>query len=96
MWFKPTVRVLRHERELRWLGRLLLPGIFDGEHYFLLEPTGGSATHLTQGEIFTGLLAPFLDGALRTTEEGFKSMNAALKKRAEHADSAQEPHSAQF
>jgi len=26
-------------RELRWLGRLLIPGLFDGEHSLRLEPT---------------------------------------------------------
>ena len=28
--FKPTVRAVERNRELRWLGRLLAPGIFDG------------------------------------------------------------------
>jgi hypothetical protein len=37
MWFKPTVLALDAERELRWSGYLLLPGLFDGEHYFLLS-----------------------------------------------------------
>jgi hypothetical protein len=32
MSFKPTVLEAEPERELRWLGRLLVPGIFDGEH----------------------------------------------------------------
>jgi hypothetical protein len=86
MRFKPTVLSVRPERELRWLGRLLFSGIFDGEHYFLLEPIGNSRTRLTQGEKFSGLLVGLLSGTLSATEEGFKAMNTALKQRAEQID----------
>lgn len=83
MWFKPTVLSVRPERELRWLGRLLIAGMFDGEHYFLLEPVGEARTLVTQGEKFSGLLVGFLSGALRATEAGFRAMNTALKHEAE-------------
>jgi len=83
MRFKPTIMALRTERELRWLGRLLVPGLFDGEHYFLLEPIGESQTRLIQGERFSGLLVGVLAGALTATETGFNAMNAALKREAE-------------
>jgi hypothetical protein len=83
MRFKPTVLTVRPERELRWLGHLLFSGIFDGEHYFLLEPIDESRTRLTQGEEFSGLLVGFLSGTLSATEQGFRAMNAALKHRAE-------------
>ena len=39
MTFKPTVRSVEANRELRWLGRLLLPGVFDGEHSLRIEAT---------------------------------------------------------
>ena len=42
MRFRPTLLTVRPERELRWLGRLLVPGVFDGEHYLLLEPRRGT------------------------------------------------------
>jgi hypothetical protein len=83
MRFKPTVLTVRPERELRWLGHLLIPGVFDGEHYFLLEPVAENQTRLIQGENFSGLLVGLLSGALSATEAGFKDMNAALKKEAE-------------
>ena len=83
MRFKPTVLSVRPERELRWLGRLLVTGLFDGEHYFLLEPIGEGRTRLTQGEKFSGLLVGPLSGTLAATEAGFKAMNAALKQLAE-------------
>ena len=83
MRFKPTVLSVRPEREFRWLGHLLNPGIFDGEHYFLLDPIGESQTRLSQGEKFSGLLVGLLSGTLTATEAGFKAMDAALKKEAE-------------
>ena len=83
MRFKPTILAVNSERELRWLGRLLLPGIFDGEHYFLLEPIGSDKTRLTQGEKFSGILVGAFGGILSATEDGFDAMNVALKQRAE-------------
>src|ERR671918_117168 len=43
MTFKPTVRAVEANRELRWLGRLLLPGVFDGEHSLRIEPLDSGA-----------------------------------------------------
>jgi len=83
MRFKPTILSVRPERELRWLGHLLVPGIFDGEHYFLLEPIGDTRTRLTQGEKFSGLLVGLFGSALAATSAGFKAMNTALKQQAE-------------
>ena len=86
--FKPTILAVRLERELRWRGRVLLPGLFDGEHYFLLEPIGDRATRFTHGERFTGILVGLLGKTLRATVEGFDAMNRALKARAELKQSA--------
>jgi hypothetical protein len=83
MRFKPTVLAVRPERELRWLGHLLVSGVFDGEHYFLLDPIGNDRTRFTQGEKFSGVLVGRLSGTLSATEAGFKAMNAALKEKAE-------------
>jgi hypothetical protein len=91
MRFKPTVLLVRPERELRWLGHLLVPGIFDGEHYFLLEPVGVSRTMLRQGEKFSGLLVSLVSGALSATEAGFKAMNTALKQQAEQNGARKNP-----
>jgi hypothetical protein len=83
MSFKPTLLSLRPERELRWLGRVLFPGIFDGEHYFLLESMGGERTRLTHGENYSGLLVGMLRSQLDATAQGFTAMNVALKQEAE-------------
>ena len=84
MTFRPTVLQAETSRELRWRGRLLIPGIFDGEHYFRLTPTG-TGTRLEQGESFTGLLPRFMGRTLKKTEQGFEDLNRALKARAEAA-----------
>jgi len=82
MTFHPKVLVVEPEGELRWKGRLLLPGIFDGEHFFRLAAEG-SGTRLVQGENFTGILPRFMSGMLKQTETGFTALNKALKNRAE-------------
>jgi hypothetical protein len=83
---RPTVRAYTPQRELRWLGRVGLPRIFDGEHRFTLEPIdGGRRTRFTQSEEFRGVLVPFLGSMLRTTETSFGSMNEALRDQTEAA-----------
>jgi hypothetical protein len=84
MTFKPTVIAAEPGRELAWLGRLVLPGVFDGEHRFELEPRDGG-THFVQSETFRGLLVPVFGGGLEKTRRGFEAMNAALKQRAEQS-----------
>jgi hypothetical protein len=83
MTFKPKVLAAEPGRELRWLGHLLLPGLFDGEHRFEIEPLEGGRSRLTQSERFSGLLVRPLGGGLGKTERGFEAMNLALKARAE-------------
>ncbi|MBE9191209.1 SRPBCC domain-containing protein [Gloeocapsopsis crepidinum LEGE 06123] len=84
MTFRPTVLVAEPEREFRWLGQLLLSGIFNGEHYFQIEPLGSDRIRFIHGEIFSGILVPFLAKSLDTkTKIGFEKMNQALKARAE-------------
>ena len=85
MTFRPRVVRAVPDQELRWLGRVVLPGIFDGEHFFKIESlVEGRRTRFIQGERFTGLLVPLLRKNLdRGTREGFEAMNHALKARAE-------------
>jgi len=83
MRFKPTLLAVRPERELRWLGHLLISGLFDGEHYFRLEPIGDGCTRFVQGENFSGLLVGPLRATFAATEAGFRAMNDALKQEAE-------------
>jgi hypothetical protein len=70
---------------LRWLGRLLFPGVFDGEHSLRIEPLDGGGSRFVQSERFSGLLVGLAKGTLAKTEAGFENMNAALKARVEQA-----------
>lgn len=84
MTFRPTVLRAEAGRELRWLGRLWVRGLFDGEHFFILTPTSDGKTLLQHGETFQGALVPFVRGWLTgTIQADFQRINTALKARAE-------------
>ena len=86
MSFRPTVLVADPNRELRWLGHLWVPGLFDGEHSFSIEPLSEGRVRFIQRERFGGLLLPFLSKTLDgDTRRGFEEMNRALKLRSESA-----------
>ena len=82
MSFRPVVQRVEPERELRWRGRVLLPGLFDGEHAFVIHPRGGGC-RLHHEETFNGLLVPLFSRMLADTEQGFVAFNVALQRRAE-------------
>jgi hypothetical protein len=85
MTFRPTVTVLEDGCRLEWLGRLGIPGIFDGRHSFELTALPDGGTRLVQSETFTGVLVPFMRSVLDSTGAGFAMMNEALRERAEAA-----------
>ncbi len=83
--FWPRLLVVRPDRELRWLGQIMLPGVLDAEHFFLLQPAG-SGTLVSQGEHLRGVALWFFDtSGLRSR---FDEMNVALKIRAERPPAA--------
>jgi hypothetical protein len=82
----PTVLEVSVGHRLCWLGRVVIPGIFDGEHVFTIDARDGKGVTLRQVERFTGVLVPFLARSLdRHTLPAFVKMNEALKARAERA-----------
>ena len=84
MTFRPTVTKVEPNRHLRWLGHLLVPGIFDGEHMFEIEEFERDRVRFVQREVFKGLLVPLLARSLdRDTQRGFEEMNRALRERIE-------------
>jgi hypothetical protein len=84
MTFKPTVLVADPNKQLRWRGRFLVPGLFDGEHYFEMTAHGEGQTRFVHGELFSGLLVCVAKSTLEGgTRAGFVAMNKALKARAE-------------
>lgn len=85
MSFRPTITVLDDCKRLEWLGRVVLPGVFDGRHSFTLAALADGRTRLTQMEQFSGALVPFTGAILKRTAAGFAAMNEALRLRAEVA-----------
>jgi hypothetical protein len=83
MTFRPEVLKFDLEKEFRWKGKLLVRGVFDGEHYFILEKKGETTTRLIHGEVFTGILVSLLSGMLTKTGDGFRLMNEAIKAKCE-------------
>ena len=89
MRFSPVVLVAEAGRELRWLGRFLIPGLFDGEHSFVIAPLPDGKVRFQQNERFSGILVGLLRAGLeRDTRRGFEEMNRALKAKAEQAAKA--------
>lgn len=84
MTFKPKILVFEPNKEFRWVGHLLLPGLFDGKHRFELIDNGDGTTTFRQSEIFKGILVPFFKKQLNdNTRRGFIAMNEQLKILAE-------------
>lgn len=84
MTFKPAIIRIDPDLKFRWLGRLLFPGIFDGEHIFEIVPISENLVRFIQREKFRGLLVPILWRTIESsTRKGFTEMNLALKKKAE-------------
>ena len=80
MVFKPIILKSVKESEFRWRGKFIVRGIFDGEHYFILSELPNGSTALKHGEIFNGILLPFMGRLLKNTKSSFENMNVALKE----------------
>ena len=78
MVFTPEVIKAKVNEELRWFGRVAIPGVFDGEHYFILETHQGQ-TRFIHGEKFSGFALWFINTDQYL--ENFKAMNIALSNR---------------
>jgi hypothetical protein len=83
MTFKPTILTLDSNKEFRWKGKLGISGIFDGEHYFILEFLENDKTKFIHGEKFSGLLVPLVGKMLGKTLKGFQLMNESIKNECE-------------
>lgn len=84
MGFKPKVLVYEENKEIRWIGKLLFKGIFDGEHVLqIVDNNDGTVTFLHE-EYFSGILVGMFAKKLDTeTRAGFEEMNLKLKEMAE-------------
>ncbi|GAK60463.1 activator of Hsp90 ATPase 1 family protein [Candidatus Vecturithrix granuli] len=84
MTIQPMVCTVSSGAELRWIGHLVFPGLFDGEHVFQIEQAGQDQVRFRQSEQFRGILVPFFPSTLyERTRRGFEAMNQALKETVE-------------
>ena len=84
MTISPKIIHLEPGSRLTWRGRLIAPGVFDGEHDFVVASRDSYVTQFTQTETFRGVLVPLFASSLnRNVHAGFLEMNKALKTRAE-------------
>jgi hypothetical protein len=83
--FAPTVSHWVPNVRFGWIARTGVPRIFDGEHFFELEPIEGGKTRLVNRERYSGVLSlvmqrlPMMAGA----PQGFARMNDEIKSRVE-------------
>ncbi|HVD07691.1 MAG TPA: SRPBCC domain-containing protein [Nitrososphaeraceae archaeon] len=83
--YNPIITKFDINKELRWKGKSLLPGIFDGERIFIIEKSIDNQVSFLHKEIFTGLGVKFVGDKLdEDLKESFDKMNMALKTRAEN------------
>lgn len=87
--FTPLVLKSNPDQELRWKGKLWMKGIFDGEHFFVLQESvnskGEMVTLFKHGEHFSGILSGLIFKQIGdSTQQGFTKMNEALKLRSEN------------
>ena len=84
MTISPKILTVRDNKEFRWLGHLLIPGLFDGEHIFELTDNNDGTTTFVQREIFRGILVQLFKKMLDdNTLRGFELMNQQLKVESE-------------
>lgn len=81
MRFKPIIIDQIQNKKFSWKGKLLLSGLFDGEHIFELIANSDGSTTFIHSEKFSGILVPFIN--LKSTKKGFVLMNQKLKQLAE-------------
>ena len=84
MTFRPRVVHVEPGRGFSWIGRFLVPGLFDGRHSFELQPRSDGRTLFRQSETFSGLFVLMTKGSLDGTRNGFQAMNEALAARCRH------------
>jgi hypothetical protein len=90
MSFKPKVLAATPGKELRWLGKLGLHGIADGEHFFILSTKDDGTTRLNHGERFSGALVALARGGSANSGTAYEAFSQALKQRVEQLDRARE------
>ena len=82
--YRPIVTKVEPFQELRWFGKSFIPGMFNGERIFVIEPLREDLTHFMHKEIFTGFLVSLIGNRLdEDMFQSFVQMNNALKEKVE-------------
>src|SRR5262245_36464337 len=81
--FHPRVVDWQPGHSVRWAGVAYAGWLFRGEHGLAVEPLSAGRAQFVHDETFGGIALPFVTRMLRETEQGFRSMNDALKHRVE-------------
>jgi hypothetical protein len=79
--FRPEVTAVEPAREVRWKTRVLVPGLFDVDRRFVIDPTSTQQTTFVQEETNSGLLVPIayaLSNMERDLRTGFRDFSQAL------------------
>jgi hypothetical protein len=84
--FRPRILDYEPGRLVRWKGRLLMPGLFDGRHSLIVDPLGDARSRFTSHEDVSGILLPFLGKVMAASQQGFELMCRAVKERAEELE----------
>lgn len=95
--FRPVVQQVKPPYYFDWIGHLFIPGIFDGHHYFRIEPLSNDQVKLVHGENFGGLLSTFIFRKIGSgTWNNFIRMNQAIKIESEKAFRGRRTEEAQY
>lgn len=82
---QPTVLKSDRPSEFRWNVRQAF-GMFNREFATLIQPSSEERVRVIQRCMFTGMLVPFMGGAIEETKLGFDAMNEALRAKAERTE----------
>lgn len=82
--FKPKVIEFKPNQQFAWVARTGFPGVFDGEHHFIITDLGNGHSRLDNFEIYSGLLSPIIKHLpmMKGADIGFAIMNKEIKQRA--------------
>ena len=79
-YINPRIVLVEEGRGFSWRNNMLIPGLFDTEHYFIIDPIDDNRCRFVQGEEVSGLLSiPILLLIGGATRRGMEKMNEALK-----------------
>ena len=79
-YINPRIVLVEEGKGFSWRNNMLFPGLFDTEHYFIIDPIDDTRCRFVQGEEVSGLLSiPILLLIGGATRRGMERMNEALK-----------------